>query len=129
MTDTTTETPAAGPLATSDEDQANAAAAAGQAPAAAKTKTRPYGVYAEETIDTSDAEAIQKLIKHLAQNQVSITVLVKVGRAVSNDPRSAVQELGKHRDLDGDYGVIADNAITALPNVKSKLERTVAIGG
>lgn len=97
------------------------------------SKDREYGVYVEETISFEGDDAAEKafaaLKKHATESQTGIVVLVKAGRAIAANPKSAVENLGTVRDLDGDYDVAANSSFKRFPEVKSSLKRSVSIGG
>lgn len=102
--------------------------------AAAKDNTRQYGVFTEHVIapDADAAEAVEALRtvvgKDSEGNQIPVTLLVRVGRAIEKGPKEALSAVGKARDLRGDYEVVADSARNRYEKVTSKTERVVQIG-
>lgn len=106
------------------------------APQEAQTgeKTREYTVLEEITLDLSTKAAQKDAAEELAKRIVSeaqqgkLTVHVRIGGAVAEDPRKAIKNLGQVRELDGDYEVVANSTITKFPKVKTSTEVNVSIG-
>lgn len=105
------------------------------AEAASKSTNRQYGVFHELVIDLMDEpqKTVDKLKEIIGKDSdgkqiEKITVLARVGRAISDTPTKAIKAVGASRDLQGDYDVIADSSRTTFKGVVSKVERTVQIG-
>lgn len=128
------ETEAPNATANGSDGEAETAAAATQA-AAAKNKTRQYGVFTELVLDLtqSDGNVVQQIKDAAGVDQEgkplpAVTILLRYGRGIAKGPREALEEVGKVRDLAGDYNVIADSSRTVFKDVSSKIERVIKIG-
>lgn len=102
--------------------------AEGESTNSGKSASRPYGIFSEANITAEmlTDEAREELHKKLGV-EAPYQALVRVGGAVQANPKAALTTLGETRDLNGEYDVIADSAVTKLP-AKTATKRTVSIG-
>lgn len=101
-------------------------------PVTVKNDLRNYGVYEAVSLDMSSAAAskasMDQLKTKLAEGQTDMYVLVRLGKVMAGDPRSAVKNLGQARPIDADCEIVADSSWTSLPNVKTQTRVEVSIG-
>lgn len=56
------------------------------------------------------------------------TILIFIGTATTNKqpgPKNAMEAVGEHRDLDGDYAIAASNGVKVFPGLKTKVKRGI----
>lgn len=102
--------------------------------ATASNKTnKEYGVFTELSLSLGSAQERKASAEQLAElvhasAEGKITVLVRMGNVIATEPKKALGQLGQHRELDGDYEVIAATSRNKFEKVKTKKEVVVSIG-
>lgn len=86
---------------------------------------RPYriGVDVEGTLD----EIMDKLREMVPEGEKA-KIFLHVGNSTASTPRAAITYLAEHKNLNGDYDVVADAAFTHYPNVRVEQKPRVSIG-
>lgn len=99
-----------------------------QAPEETKVSTRDYRTFQQVTLDFSDPVEVSKLLDSIRGDSKELVVLVKLENVNAGTNRKAIDALADERELDGDYSVVAETAISDFKNVKTKTKRAVSIG-
>lgn len=105
---------------------ASAATAAPPAPTENATEKKPTEYSAFRRV-VGNRDALVKAIVDEVGDDTG-TILIFIGTATTNKqpgPKNAMEAVGEHRDLDGDYAIAASNGVKVFPGLKTKVKRGI----